>query len=465
MFHSISYLQRIILAWVAFMLAFQLSSIWAAPPLGTYDDFFRASASKTAQVVTHESIISLSIDGFTSSVRKQIPGAPEKGPVTIIELWARYSGYNTHMRMKGILAAQMGANTEQGLELISVDGRTYIHGPAAQIGASENRWYAANEYAGYGSYFEDLYGLQMLASSNLRLTRGGDERMDSLQCGIYQASDKKAARATMLALLGGDVDEEASGVQVIKPDIRVWICSDGYIHRTSVSFELTCTCDDGDIQAGPIDRPVAYRPGVERAPNKLSYALNMRYANMNRQFVILAPAGAVALSRSSNDYGSEFATVSNGGNIRQTPNLKAKILGQIHAGQIVFLLERSTDSRWFYIAAPEATGWVSASLLSIPAGIAERVPISSQSQAPAQPTPTPSELRAMVYNGGNVRDAPRANAKVLDQINARETVKLLARTADSTWYRITNVRSVTGWVHRSLLTIDSATAAKVPVAK
>ena len=464
MFHS-STLQRSFLVLIMLLLACQSVTVRAAPPSGSYDDLFRASASKTTQVLTHESIVSFSIDGFTASVRKQIPGAPAKGPVSIIDLWARYSGYNTHMRMKGMLAAQMGANPEQGLELISVDGRTYIHGPAPQIGAAENRWYAADEYAAYAAYFEDLYVLQMLASNKLHLTRGGDERMDSIQCGIYQASDKKAARAAMLALFGGDVDAEAAGVQIIKPDLRVWICSDGYIHRVNVAFDLSCTCDDGDTQAGPIDRLVAYHPGVQRAPNTLSYALNMRYANMNRQFVILAPAAPSALSQTSNDYGADFATVSNGGNIRQAPNLKATILGQIHAGQIVFLLKRSADSRWFYVAAPEATGWVSASLLSIPAGVAERIPVSSQSQAPAQPSPTPGELRATVYNGGNVRDAPKPNAKVLDQINAHETVILLARTNDNSWYHITNPRNITGWVHRSLLTIDSTTAAKVPVAK
>lgn len=464
MFHS-SFLQRTLLLLVMLILAFQSVTVRAAAPSGSYDDLFRASASKTTQVLTHESVIAFSIDGFTASVRKQIPGAPAKGPVTIIDLWARYSGYNTHMRMKGILAAQMGANTEQGLELISVDGRTYIHGPAPQIGATENRWYTANEYAGYGAYFEDLYVLQMLASSKLHLTRGGDERLDGIQCGIYQASDKKASRAAMLALLGGDVDAEAAGVQIIKPDLRVWICSDGYIHRVNVAFDLSCTCDDGDVQAGPIDRPVSYRPGIQRAPNTLSYALNMRYANMNRQFVILAPTAPSALSKKSNDYGADFATVSNGGNIRQAPNLKASILGQIHAGQIVFLLQRSADSHWFYVAAPEATGWVNASLLSIPAGVAERIPVSSQSQAPAQPSPSPGKLRATVYNGGNVRDAPNPNAKVLDQINAQETVTLLARTKDNIWYHIINPRNITGWVHRSLLTIDSTTDANVPVAK
>ena len=85
--------------------------------------------------------------------------------------------------------------------------------------------------------------------------------------------------------------------------------------------------------------------------------------------------------------------------------------------------------------------------------------------APAEPSPTPAPaLSATVFNGGNVRDQP-VNGKVLDQINASETVTLLEKNADGTWYKITNQRQVSGWVSAALLTIDDATKGKVPVAR
>jgi restriction system protein len=63
-----------------------------------------------------------------------------------------------------------------------------------------------------------------------------------------------------------------------------------------------------------------------------------------------------------------------------------------------------------------------------------------------------------------VRARP-VTGKPLDQINADETVQLLAKTADGGWYQITDIRGVTGWVSVTLLKIDPAVAKRTPVAK
>lgn len=155
------------------------------------------------------------------------------------------------------------------------------------------------------------------------------------------------------------------------------------------------------------------------------------------------------------------ATVFNGGNIRKAPevtNNKADILGQLHAGEVVTLLERSNDSAWYRVTAPEAEGWVSATLLAVDAEVAKQVSTTA---------PPETGLSAKVFNGGNVRARP-VTGKPLDQINAGETVKLLAKTSDGGWYQISYTRDskpITGWVSVTLLTIDSATAKQVPVAK
>ena len=81
-------------------------------------------------------------------------------------------------------------------------------------------------------------------------------------------------------------------------------------------------------------------------------------------------------------------------------------------------------------------------------------------------TPTPAAgLAATVANGGNVREAP-INGRPLDQVNAGETVQLLAKTQDGRWLKITYARNgatITGWVSRTLLTIDPAIDQQVPV--
>lgn len=152
------------------------------------------------------------------------------------------------------------------------------------------------------------------------------------------------------------------------------------------------------------------------------------------------------------------ATVFNGGNIRKEPQVGNNVLGQLHAGEVVTLLERSNDSTWYRVKAPEAEGWVSATLLTIPPEVATQVATSA---------PPETGLNAKVFNGGNVREKP-VTGKPLDQINAGETVNLLAKASDGGWYQITYTRNgkpITGWVSVSLLTIDSATAKQVPVAK
>jgi hypothetical protein len=81
------------------------------------------------------------------------------------------------------------------------------------------------------------------------------------------------------------------------------------------------------------------------------------------------------------------------------------------------------------------------------------------------PTPTPEGgLTAGVANGGNVREAP-IDGRPLDQVNAGETIRLLEKTQDSGWFKITYTRNgatITGWVSRTLLTIDPAVEQQVP---
>ena len=79
----------------------------------------------------------------------------------------------------------------------------------------------------------------------------------------------------------------------------------------------------------------------------------------------------------------------------------------------------------------------------------------------AQQSPT---LTTSVLNGGNVRAQP-VSGQPLDQVNAGETVQLLGKTTDASWFRISytrNGQTITGWVSRTLLKLDPAVEARVP---
>jgi flagellar FliL protein len=160
-------------------------------------------------------------------------------------------------------------------------------------------------------------------------------------------------------------------------------------------------------------------------------------------------------------------SVFNGGNIRREPNLGGEVLGQLNAGEVVALQEKNADGSWYRVDAPEADGWVSVTLLNeIPPDVAAQVPVQG-AQLPPEATSgggAPVEgLTAVVFNGGNVRAAPNLQGSVLDQINANETVQLIEKTNDSSWFKIVNEREVEGWVSVTLLDVAAQVAAQVPV--
>ncbi len=84
-----------------------------------------------------------------------------------------------------------------------------------------------------------------------------------------------------------------------------------------------------------------------------------------------------------------------------------------------------------------------------------------------KPTPTPSmqlsDIAGTVSNGGNLRRHPLLIDNVLDQVNAGETVEIIGRTPNAEWYYVRNVRNNVGWVSVTLVTLDAATAARVPI--
>jgi flagellar FliL protein len=168
-------------------------------------------------------------------------------------------------------------------------------------------------------------------------------------------------------------------------------------------------------------------------------------------------------------------TVFNGGNVRAEATIRGKVLDQINATETVTLLSRTADNQWFQITNIRGiSGWVNRTLLNLSVELARQVPVFGAANTPVTAgtpvTPpvngTPvAGLTATVFNGGNVRADATIRGKVLDQINAKETVQLLAKTADGKWYQITNIRKVTGWVSVTLLTIDPAVGRRVPIAK
>jgi uncharacterized protein YgiM (DUF1202 family) len=160
--------------------------------------------------------------------------------------------------------------------------------------------------------------------------------------------------------------------------------------------------------------------------------------------------------------GDLTATVFNGGNVREQPNLSGRVVGGINAGETVTLLQKTESGQWFEIRTPRGEqGWTSATLLTIEPSVREQVPVAGASSTDAT---SGGDLTATVFNGGNVRAQPSVDGAVVGGINAGETVTLLQKTQDGQWYRLRTMRDEEGWASVTLLTIDAGVIAQVPVA-
>lgn len=179
------------------------------------------------------------------------------------------------------------------------------------------------------------------------------------------------------------------------------------------------------------------------------------------------------------------ATAINGGNIRFLPNVQTgTVLGQMRANDAVTLKARLATSTWYRIVAPAAEGWVSASLLRIPASVAAQVPVAAPGdfappsggvsgssatvpvvQAAPLPTPTPpavsSSLAAAAVPGAMLLIAPQAGSDVVSRPEAGTPLRPLLRTADSSLVLVLEGKR-TGWIAQEGIGLTKDQIAQVP---
>ena len=99
--------------------------------------------------------------------------------------------------------------------------------------------------------------------------------------------------------------------------------------------------------------------------------------------------------------------------------------------------------------ATGVAGWVNSNLISLSeADVAKIVEVSTDGNL------------AVVFNGGNVRNAPGGDK--VGTVNAGENVTLTGRAADNSWFEI-QAPGGTGWVASSLLTIRPDAIEGIPV--
>ncbi|NJL03839.1 MAG: SH3 domain-containing protein [Chloroflexaceae bacterium] len=188
--------------------------------------------------------------------------------------------------------------------------------------------------------------------------------------------------------------------------------------------------------------------------------------------------------------------VGNGGNVRATPSGEGELVTQIALGDPVEVLGRLADSSWFRIRTADGSeGWTFSAALNPPADVIEQVPVLDASgvaqappAAPADPTATatpeaaapdnnssdpattPTEapnddgiVQVQVGNGGNVRSAPSGTGELLTQIVLGQTVEVLGRLADNSWFRIRTPDGTEGWTSNGALNPPADVLERIPI--
>jgi SH3-like domain-containing protein len=439
---------RKIIALTVALVVFGLAQpgISLAAPAGAAGDALKSALTKTAPVTVYRMDMDMTAKGaLASGLDGTTAGASQEE--LILALSAAVNGKDAQFTMKGLLNSFMGADPKVGVEFITVGGKNYVHGPLPTLGAKENKWYIASDTQTLGSMAQshDLGALARADMSAFNIT--GSESLDNRRCDIYGSNDKLAIAKAMQSFNTGTMAGAGDMQGMDSAELKFWVCDDGYFHKLYMAFE-------GANKATPA--------------NKGGIAMSFHIYDLNAAITITPPAGALALEQpatvfqtlpSSSSTGLS-ANVANGGNIRQTPGIKGTVLGQLHAGESVTLVQKTTNGLWYYVNAPEATGWVHASLLRVAPAVANRVFVNGEAMLTASAS---EQFSATVSNGGNRRAGPNAQADVLGQVHAGDTIQLLAKTKSGTWYYVRCRCGALGWVHASLLKVDPKVARKVPV--
>ncbi len=140
---------------------------------------------------------------FKTSGGEGAPVASPDGMIEVISMKGEVAGKNSRIVLGGLFAAFLSGDPEKGTEFLTVDGTSYIRGPAPLFGAPEDAWYElpAGQASSAVTVSPDQVTGSLQQSGNLdlaRFTPGGFETLDGQRCAIF-IGDKE----TTIRLLTG----------------------------------------------------------------------------------------------------------------------------------------------------------------------------------------------------------------------------------------------------------------------
>ncbi len=216
---------------------------------------------------------------FKTSGGEGAPVASPDGMIEVISMKGEVAGKNSRIVLGGLFAAFLSGDPEKGTEFLTVDGTSYIRGPAPLFGAPEDAWYElpAGQASSAVTVSPDQVTGSLQQSGNLdlaRFTPGGFETLDGQRCAIFIGDKETTIRLLTGVNQQGTLPFSLKEEEIEQAETRLFICEDGRLHKMTIDVTGT--------------------PAGQTTPT--SFSMLLRLYDFNSAIRIVAPRDARPLT-------------------------------------------------------------------------------------------------------------------------------------------------------------------------
>lgn len=246
------------------------------PPASASTEVIRSGLLASTKADTYRIEFSFKTKGPSTE------GAPVTSPdgtIELISMKGEVAGTNSRVEIGGFFAALLSGDPEKSVQFLTVDGKSYIRGPAPLLGATEDAWYElpAEQSSSAGTVSPDQIRGSLQRSSAFDLagfTPGGFETLDGQRCAIFIGDKETTIRLLTSVNQEGTLPSTLKEEEIKQAETRISICDDGRMHKMTI--DLTGT------------------PAGQTEPT--SFSMLIRMYDFNSNIRIVAPANARPLA-------------------------------------------------------------------------------------------------------------------------------------------------------------------------
>lgn len=159
-------------------------------------------------------------------------------------------------------------------------------------------------------------------------------------------------------------------------------------------------------------------------------------------------------------------------NLRSGPGVTFETLVIVDPDVVVDVFGRNADATWYQVSTNGQQGWMARTFVGLLSGTPTGLPIVESTTVPANttgPTSTPAaattsgDTNGITVSWANLRSGPDVTFSRIAVISRNTPLTITGRTANNVWLKVV-VKGQEGWIFRSLVRVDAAVLAALPVA-